>query len=571
MSGRLVYYIIFNLLFVSVSFGQTTYFLKFNPEIESSGNQNIQVDSLQITTETTRYLSLLHGKGYLTAGLDSVIFLRDTVSAYYTPGEKYYWISLKPKGFDPGDLRKAGFRDKFFRNQPFRYSQLISLEQSIVDDAQNKGAPFAKVWLDSIVVNDQKINAQILFDPGPLVTFDSIEITGSDKFRSAFLQRYLKIRKDDYYSQKDVNQIPVLISRLNYIELARMPSVIFRDNRARVIIGVKEKKANYIDGIVGFLPNSQKNGKLLLTGEANLALNNLFRRGIGFKGAWKKFNVSGQVLELDYFHPLLIKTPFDLTADFNLLKQDTLYINIDRGIKIGQALSGYNRINIVTSFKSSRKLGTAPVTAQEVNDFNFQQYGIEFSSDRLDNIFLPRRGFYLKSSFTAGNKSLKNVSDENAEKFAGATRSLQIQSKVLIQKFFRVKSSVTFLCQVNAGTVYNNKNLIFVSDLYQVGGFNSLRGFSEREFFARDYAIGTGEFRFFMDQTSYLTLIIDQGYIFNPLNKNITINYPTGFGAGFSFSAGPGMFSFIYSLGRSKTQDLKFNLSKIHFGFTSKF
>jgi translocation and assembly module TamA len=79
------------------------------------------------------------------------------------------------------------------------------------------------------------------------------------------------------------------------------------------------------------------------------------------------------------------------------------------------------------------------------------------------------------------------------------------------------------------------------------------------------------EYRFFTDETSYLLLFYDQGYIYNQLDLLHPKDYPFGFGAGISFLTPAGVFNFVYSLGSSSTQKLSFNLSKIHFGLASRF
>jgi len=66
-------------------------------------------------------------------------------------------------------------------------------------------------------------------------------------------------------------------------------------------------------------------------------------------------------------------------------------------------------------------------------------------------------------------------------------------------------------------------------------------------------------------------LFHDQGYLVNQLSAANREDYPRGFGAGVSFATPAGVFNFVYSLGSSKDQKLNLNLSKIHFGITSRF
>lgn len=114
-----------------------------------------------------------------------------------------------------------------------------------------------------------------------------------------------------------------------------------------------------------------------------------------------------------------------------------------------------------------------------------------------------------------------------------------------------------------------NKNL-FLNDLFRLGGLNSIRGFNENFFFAKRYVYANFEPRFYFDNYSYFLLFFDvAGMQGNTIRE--AVDYPISFGAGLSLETGEGAFNFIYALGKSSTQQLGFNFSKIHFGYTGRF
>jgi translocation and assembly module TamA len=63
----------------------------------------------------------------------------------------------------------------------------------------------------------------------------------------------------------------------------------------------------------------------------------------------------------------------------------------------------------------------------------------------------------------------------------------------------------------------------------------------------------------------------DQAYLENSLTPKNKSDFPSGTGAGVSFSTNSGIFSLIYSLSQSQERKFGLNFSKIHFGFTSRF
>ncbi|MBC7775954.1 MAG: hypothetical protein H7246_11010, partial [Phycisphaerae bacterium] len=72
-----------------------------------------------------------------------------------TIGPSMRWVSLRAgSGFKNENwLSSAGFREKKFTGKPVRHEAVLKLEQSVLEQAENNGYPFAAVWLDSVVVD----------------------------------------------------------------------------------------------------------------------------------------------------------------------------------------------------------------------------------------------------------------------------------------------------------------------------------------------------------------------------------------------------------------------------------
>jgi outer membrane protein assembly factor BamA len=116
----------------------------------------------------------------------------------------------------------------------------------------------------------------------------------------------------------------------------------------------------------------------------------------------------------------------------------------------------------------------------------------------------------------------------------------------------------------------------FLNDLFRLGGLNSLRGFSENQFYTNAYGVGTLEFRQFTGPEGYVFVFIDQAALRaykSDVALSATLDQPTGLGTGISFRTAAGLFQFVYSVGKSSFsgQQLSLGTSKIHFGLTSRF
>lgn len=123
------------------------------------------------------------------------------------------------------------------------------------------------------------------------------------------------------------------------------------------------------------------------------------------------------------------------------------------------------------------------------------------------------------------------------------------------------------------GGLLSSDNL-FQNDAYRIGGLRSIRGFDEASYFATTFVYSNLESRFYLDETSYLLLFTDLGYIEERFvrQENKRADLALGLGTGISFATNTGIFNFVYALGTSNsTGAINFNQSKIHFGFTTRF
>jgi outer membrane protein assembly factor BamA len=377
------------------------------------------------------------------------------------------------------------------------------------------------------------------------------------------------------FSQEKISNMDRLIRELPFISKSREPLIIFNRNKAKVTVFIEDKKTNQLDGIIGFLPNSATNNKLLVTGEMNMNLKNLFGTGKNIQVEWRKFKQQSQALDLAYLQPKLLGSNMDLNLDMNLLKQDSTFINVNRKLTLVQNLSGRGKLSFFTGLKTSRQLLSSniidPVQLPAFGNFDYYTYGLGYNWNNLNDIFYPHQGWTFSLQGIVGNKKIITSNTINEYIYKDLRiHSIQFSFNSSIEKYFKFSRNGVLLTRLKAGSLFNNNN-IFLNDLYRIGGLKTLRGFNENNFFASRYGVATLEYRLYTDETSYLLLFYDQGYIYNQLDIQHREDLPLGFGAGLSFLTRAGVFNFVYSLGASSSQKLNFNLSKIHFGLVSRF
>lgn len=577
LSNIIFLYAIFSCFFHQQVIGQTISLISSEQDLQILKHYDLSVrqpDSLGAVQAVRQLISELQKDGYFTA---SATRLQSIDSSQWQVnldiGELYHWAYLQPGNLDPLMQEHSGFRERFFLNRPFSYEDIQRLMESILEAAENEGFPFASVQLAKINIKNEKVHAVLQYVSGPYITFGELQISGTSKIKPDFLATFLKMPPGSAYSEKKVDRIQNTLRSLPYLEMSAPPKVSFQNNEAEVHLVLGERKSNQVDGLVNLLPNENESGSLLLTGKVEILLNNLMKSGKQFNLQWQRLQVESQQLSVNYQHPYLFRTPFQAGIGFNILKEDTLYINRNLSFNLSYPLSQASLISFTTDIRNSSTLTATRLPASTNNligslgNFSLFNVGVSLQLNRLNDILLPTRGWHLYSSIGIGRKNSKDLSIESE-----AEVSWQPFTQIDLRQYHSLGKFWVIFHRLS-GAYLHGENL-YLNDLYRLGGLNSLRGFNDNFFFAASYGLSNLELRLLLEyeeQTqSYLYIFYDQAILGRQVEKQYQAS-PLGLGLGLSLTTEVGIFNLAYALGKVEDEALNFNLSKIHFGYISRF
>ncbi|WP_242926182.1 BamA/TamA family outer membrane protein [Pontibacter vulgaris] len=543
------------------------------PRLRGYTYKTTHPDSVEASKEVKALVYEMQQDAYLLTSADSLYLRNDTLHVKLYIGQRFEFASLRNGNLSEGILIESGFREKFYHNVPFKPAEYVKLQQRILDYAERNGYPFASVWLDSISINDNKIEAALMVEKAFVVTYDSLEIEGKTKTQPKFLMHYLQLLPGQIYNQDQINASQRMLTQLPYIKSTRPPQVRFARDKAKVYYFLEDRQANQIDGVVGFLPDPTRKDKLLITGEANLNIRNIRGTGKQLGLQWRHVNKGSVILNGEYLHPNLLGTPFELGTKFNLLKQDSSFITLQPRLQLAYYTLKYGKFSVFTEWRNSRILSSANTQSLQkldLADAKTNTYGFNYLWNNLDDFYFPRRGRLVELQLAAGTKKLlRNADLEKSFYDTLDLKTTQLSLALRLENFLRLSTNSALLTRLRGEALLNDQ--VFLNDMYRIGGLNTLRGFDEYFFYASSYAVATLEYRLFTAADSYVLLFYDQGYYRSDLQASLAQDYPLGVGGGISFSTGAGIFQLVYSLGRSEQQPLSLKYSKIHFGVTSKF
>ncbi|MBL7784119.1 MAG: hypothetical protein JNM22_22975, partial [Saprospiraceae bacterium] len=138
-------------------------------------------DSVAMQALCRDLLEHFRAKTYLAVSLDDVRKADSVLYATFYLGPAMRWVRLQPAD-DTETLRwleAAGFREKLFTDAPLHYDALLALERELLEQAENNGYPFARVWLDSIDVQaNGSVQALLRLDRNRFFSIKTVKING---------------------------------------------------------------------------------------------------------------------------------------------------------------------------------------------------------------------------------------------------------------------------------------------------------------------------------------------------------------------------------------------------------
>jgi len=537
-------------------------------------NETLAIDSSQLSATIRGRLFELYELGFLAAENDLLVDSSGKVLARFYTNEVFDFAKLRTGNVAEEILSKVGYDARAFLDKPFSHQKTVKLLNSVLDYAENHGYPFASIRLDSIKFSKNSISAQLNYQSGPLIVFDSLLIDGYNKVKPKYLMTHLGIYPGEPYEEKLIREISNKMKLLPFVALTETPITFISNGKCNIQLALAQKKVSKLDGVLGVLPNEKDGGSVLITGQLNLDLYNLFSSGKRLAIEWQNYNENSQLLDASYYHPNLFRTPVHIGGDFHLLKQDTTFINRQFSLELSILSKGSSKVGFKTDFISSRLISTIGYdqisTLPENTDYNLNYYGLNYSLKRFDNLFLPTSGWGFDIIGSAGQKKIIENPAFNDDIYKGIDlESFQLRIAGSIDKYWGIYKNMLLRTRLTGG--YLEGDNLFQSDLFRIGGLQSLRGFVENQFFASSYGIANVEFRAMFSELTYFMLFYDQAVLREGVSGESVVDYPFGTGAGFSFSTMAGIFNFVFAMGKSNTQEFGFEFSKIHFGYISRF
>ncbi len=388
---------------------------------------------------------------------------------------------------------------------------------------ENEGFPFAKIIINSLRFDlnsgeDAIVDIHLQLDKENLRKIDKVEIKGNAKTNENVILNTIRLSRGELYSQNKIEEIPIQLNKLRFFENVEVPKYFINSQSEGILqINVKEKNTNTFDGILGYVPSTSTGASGYFTGFINISLRNLFGTGRGASIKWQQENSLTQELELGYFEPWIFNLPLNVNLQFFQRKQDSSYVKRI----IGGSIEYLATENISASliFESESIIPSINNANQLTLNSSSINSGVQLKLDYRDNIIAPRSGTYFVSTYKFRNKSYKD----------GVNLPVSIPSNNIEYHnyefdfgfFYPIFQNQIFALNVHAKEIIGD--YYDLSDFFQFGGTNTLRGYRENQFLGNRIIWSNLEYRFLLSLSSYVFAFFDTGYFL--INENKSIKY----------------------------------------------
>lgn len=509
-----------------------------------------------VKKETNRISRALEKYGYLESNLVSIQKYSDTtVTATYYLGKKYTLLKIDysntPLTQDQIALVSKNTKENYF-SIPLRESERV-LER--LNKLQTKnGYTFDKLKLTNLTIQDTVVRATLNTSKTSKRIIDSIALKGYEKFPKSFISYFAGIKKGDAFDKQQLLKKNNALNSLGFANSIKPPQALFEKKKTTLYLYLEKQNFNTFDGIIGFATNEQTQN-IVFNGYIDLVLNNNLNYGEQFVLKYKADGADQESLNLKTTLPYIFKTPFGIQAQLNIFRRDSTFSSASQNLRVSYQISPSSKANVGFAAKTSNDLLSENQSPENLEDYSssFLTTGVTFIKLQQNTLF-PVKTF-LNLDIGIGNRKT------NSKK----TRQVTL-SNVINHSFY--------INQKNSIYLQNTTNLItsdtyLTNELFRFGGINSMRGFLENNIDASLVSILNTEYRFLLNQQTYLHSIIDLGYFENKSVDQKEKLYSFGMGLGMTTKAG--LLKFSVANGNIEGQVFKFSNSKIHLSLTSQF
>ncbi|MFH1759686.1 MAG: POTRA domain-containing protein [bacterium] len=448
--------------------------------------------------------------------------------------------------------------------QPGEYYNTFRIEngiQELLTLYENCGYPFADVKTDSIWLDSGYLNLSLTITENMKYFFGDIYIGGNTRTRPGVIQRQLSLKKGDIFRQELLTKDREKLIQLGLFKEVYPFGIKLKHNKRQIdiLLNIEEAKNSIFEGLFGISPNDT--GQIDYSAYFDLDLKNISgtERMLKLYFLYEKTQKFSD-FKLIYEEPWIFKLPVYLGGELLVTMQAPLYFHIEtflnQKMPVGHHIHTLVKIGRIRQVVSNQSDSGLP---NDSSSFTTYAGEIGLNIDRRKPVQNPRRGFLLQTSLGYAQKI------KTSEKYN------EVRYKINSRLFANPFSSHVGLVSLNLLDLISAEKNLGLWDKYRIGGFQTVRGYREKEISGKRLFFSNFEYRYLIGKYSHMLLFYDlavnlksiSGFSRDLLGNNSFY----GYGLGAQFMTQIGSLNLIYAVGR----DDDLSNGKVHVGIKNHF
>ena len=466
------------------------------------------------------------------------------------------------------DLRRAlGLR----KGTPFSQATFEGGIDKLLALYSERGYPKAEIEPTNFHVSEEqgKVDLHLQIREGNQVRIGAVKLTGLQKTKPEVVLRELPVQTGDVFDQRKIDQSFHRLVNLGYfyevspslLEEGKTPAEVIFNAR------VTEARTGRFSGVIGYAPpTTEFEGAPQLTGVIEATETNLLGTGRGVNFLWKSGLL--QTLRIGYAEPWAFGKPVKIGIEYWQLKQRNQFTDAEsnenaasitiaarfRRLFEGSLGFSYKRIGLPTNepfFPTIPSSVHSPITdAADPAAQSGVKYGVTLglTRDSRDYFLNPTRGRldHVAFEFSRGDFKLRKL-------------------WVDLRGYFPTWRRQVIALGLHGAVAWGD--YIPPTELFYLGGANTLRGYDEDWFFGPRRVYANIEYRLLVGRTSQFFVFTDLGAVTQVDQPTVFDPLRVGYGFGMRLESKGGLLRMDYGLaeGRSALE------GKIHVNLGTSF
>lgn len=413
------------------------------------------------------------------------------------------------------------------------------------------------------------IDLRLQIREGNQVRIGDVQLTGLQKTKPEVVLRELPVRVGDVFDQRKVDQSFHRLVNLGYFYEVS-PALLEEGTRpAEIIFNAKvtEARTGRFSGVIGYAPpTTEFEGAPQLTGVIEATETNLLGTGRGANFLWKSGLL--RTLRIGYVEPWAFGKPIKIGVEYSQVKQRNQFTDAESNENAASVTVGarfrrlfesslgfsYKRIGFPTGEVPPPDTSLPfhlPIT--DVADSAAQsgvKYGLTLglTRDSRDYFLNPTRGRLDSVAFEFSRGDFK-------------LRKLWVD----LRGYFPTWRRQVIVLGLHGAAAWGDN--IPPTELFYLGGANTLRGYDEDWFFGPRRVYANIEYRLLVGRTSQFFVFTDLGAVTQVDQPTVFDPFRVGYGFGMRLESKGGLLRMDYGLaeGRSALE------GKIHVNLGTSF